>query len=179
MLIQMLIAQPQAAVTIVQRTPVWVWGLLAGLLLLGAVQLRQRRIRPLRSLLMPLVLALFSLIGLGRDLSSGGWAGLAFGAWLLAAAAVLFATRRLGPPAGTRYEPGTGLIHLPGSPLPLMIIMAIFLLKYGMGVELALQPALTAQPAFALGLAATYGALSGLLAARSAALWRLVSDRTA
>lgn len=178
MLIQMLIEQPQAALTIVQRTPVWVWGLLAGLLLLGTIQMRPRSMRLARVTLLPLGLAAFSLFGLGRDLLASGWVAPALGVWLLMAAAVLLATWRNSPPAGTRYEPATRRIHLPGSTVPLVIILAIFLLKYAVGVELAMQPALREEAGFALGLAAAYGGLSGLLATRSAALWRLASQHT-
>jgi cobalamin synthase len=178
MLIQMLIEQPRAAITIVQQTPTWVWGLLAGLLLLGTVQMRTRNVRPLRTVMLPLGLAVFSLAGLGRDLSATAWVVPALAVWLLVASAVLLATWRNSPPDGTRFEPTTQRIHLPGSTIPLWIILAIFLLKYAVGVELALQPTLREEAGFALGLAAAYGGLSGLLATRSAALWRLARRHT-
>jgi len=178
MLIQMLIEHPQAALTIVQRTPVWVWGLLAGLLLLGAIQMRSRSVHLVRVTLLPVGLAVFSLSGLGRDLSASSWVAPALGVWLLMAAAMLLAAWRSIPPTGTRYDPTTRCIHLPGSAAPLGIILAIFLLKYAVGVELAMQPALREQAGFALVLAAAYGGLSGLLATRSAALWRLARQRT-
>jgi len=44
MLIQLLIEQPAAALTIVRRTPLWVWGLLAALVALGLSQWRDRQI---------------------------------------------------------------------------------------------------------------------------------------
>lgn len=178
MLIQLLTEHPLAALTIVQSTPVWVWGLLAGLLLLGASQLRQRRVRLTRITLLPLGMAITSLFGLGKDLSVTAWLAPALGVWLLVAAAVLLVTWRTRAPDGACYEPATRRIQLPGSTVPLLIIMAIFLIKYSVGVELALQPALRLDPGFALGLAALYGGLSGLLAARSAAIWRLATQHT-
>ena len=42
-----------------------------------------------------------------------------------------------------------------------------------------LQPALREHPGFALGLAVAYGALSGLLATRSAAIWRFAARQSA
>ncbi len=47
-------------------------------------------------------------------------------------------------------------------------------IKYLVGVELALQPALGHDGGFALQVAALYGLFNGLLLARAARLWRLV-----
>lgn len=179
MIIQMLIEQPQAAFFIVQRTPTWVWGLLAALLVLGAQQMRARSVPPVRTLLLPLGLALFSLGGLARDLQSTRWLLPAIGLWLLTVAALLLASRHRSPPAGVCYQRATRRLHLPGSTVPFFFILAIFFLKYGVGVELALQPDLREQGGFALGLAAVSGALSGLLAMRSVGLWRFARQKAA
>ena len=116
MLIQLLIDQPQAALTIVQRTPVWVWGLLAGLLLLGTIQMRPRSMRLARVTLLPLVLAAFSLSGLGRDLSASGWVAPALGVWLLMAAAVLLATGATARPPVPATSPPPGASTCPAAP---------------------------------------------------------------
>ena len=57
------------------------------------------------------------------------------------------------------------------------LIAAIFLLKYGVGVELSMQPGLRLDPLFALSMAAGYGALTGLFSARPVALWLMVGRR--
>lgn len=54
---------------------------------------------------------------------------------------------------------------------PLLTITAIFLPKYGVGVELTMQPGLRLDPLFALSMAAGYGALTGLFSVRPVALW--------
>lgn len=178
MLIQLLIDQPQAALTIVQRTPTWVWALLAGLVLLGLVQMRPRRVRPLQTAVLPLALAVLSLGGLLGVIASIPWALTAAALWLLVAVGVLLASWRRPPPTGIHYEPATQRVHLPGSGTPLLVVLAMFLLKYAVGVELALQPALREHAGFAMGLAVAYGALSGLLATRSAAVWRFAARRS-
>jgi hypothetical protein len=64
---------------------------------------------------------------------------------------------------------------VPGSPLPLLTILSIFLLKYAIGIELAMQPTLRLEPGFALLLCAGYGALTGFFAARPFSLWQLAA----
>ena len=73
------------------------------------------------------------------------------------------------------YDPASGRFSVPGSVMPLLTILAIFLLKYTLGIELAMQPALRFEASFALAMAAGYGALTGLFASRPLGLWRLSS----
>ena len=63
--------------------------------------------------------------------------------------------------------------------MPMALIMAIFLTKYFVGVELALQPTLAASGEFALQIGTLYGIFNGLFAARALRLWRLVRGSTA
>ena len=77
-------------------------------------------------------------------------------------------------PAGTTYDPARRQFQLPGSWVPMALIMGIFLTKYFVGVELALQPALARDSSFALQIALLYGVFNGLFAARALRLWRLV-----
>ncbi|WP_404303202.1 DUF6622 family protein [Alicycliphilus denitrificans] len=175
MLIQIATHQPQMLLSIVQGTPAWVWGLLAALLWLGLSQMLPRHAGPRRVLLMPLALSAFSAWGLLSAFGAGA-GGRALAAWLLATAAATLASLalRAAPPAGVRFDAQTLRFRLPGSPMPLLLILAIFLTKYLVGVELALQPQLAHDSHFALQVAALYGLYNGLLLARAARLWRLV-----
>ncbi|MCB2018807.1 MAG: hypothetical protein KDF54_15055 [Hydrogenophaga sp.] len=160
MLIQLLTQHPEALVDIVSRTPHWVWGLFAGLLLLGITQLRDRRLGLRRALLPTLGLTAFALFSLGKDLAPTPWLASGLLVWLTAAATVLALVARRAPRPGTAYDPASGRFSVPGSVMPLLTILAIFLLKYTLGIELAMQPALRFEASFALAMAAGYGAPS-------------------
>lgn len=175
MLIQIATHQPQMLWSIAKGTPAWVWGLLAALLWLGLSQTLPRSAGLRRVLLGPLALAALAAWGLVS--AFGASPGLeALLAWLLATALAVGASLALhgAPPKGVRYDATALRFQLPGSGVPLLLIVAIFATKYIVGVELALQPALARDTAFALQVAALYGLFNGLLLARMARLWRLV-----
>lgn len=175
MLIQLLTEHPEALAEIVSRTPRWVWVLLVGLTALGLSQWRTRRL-PLRRAIAPAVgLALFSLFSLGRDLSATPWLAPGLLVWTAAFAVLMLAGGRSALRPGTTYDPLSRRFTVPGSAVPLMTILAIFLLKYAIGIELAMQPALRLEPEFALLLCAGYGALGGFFAARPFSLWQLAA----
>ena len=54
-----------------------------------------------------------------------------------------------------------------------LLIVLVFLMKYGVGVQLAMEPALAHHTGFAFATTAVYGALSGLFAVRSLRVLRL------
>ncbi|MCP5280938.1 MAG: hypothetical protein H6930_04985 [Rhodoferax sp.] len=175
MIFQLVAHQPQALGTIVRHTPHWVWGLLAALLALGASQLAPRRASPLRVCLVPVSLTIFAIYGLVAAFGGSGQEAGAAGAWLGATIGSLALSlwRFPAPLAGTRFDPATNTFALPGSVLPLLLIAGIFLTKYIVGIELALQPSQAQSAPFVLTVALLYGAFNGLFVARLARLWRL------
>lgn len=175
MLLQIATHQPEMLLTIVQRTPPWVWGLLVALLLLGASQMRPRNAGLQRVFALPVGMAAFSIVSLAAAFGSAVPAPALAAAWVLAGATVagLGLWLRPRPPAATRYHAASRHFDLPGSAVPLLLIVALFFTRYAVNVELALQPALAREAGFALQVAALYGAFSGLFALRAARLWRL------
>lgn len=173
MLMQLLLEQPGVALTIVRRTPLWVWGLLAGLIALALSQWRDRQIGLRRAVLPSLGLTLFSLFSLAADLQQTSWLLPALTTWLISLGTALWIGTRRPKGIGTRYDHRTRRFFVPGSAAPLWTVLAIFSFKYGIGIELAIQPELRLSAAFTLTLAAMYGVLTGLLAWRPLALWRM------
>ena len=57
--------------------------------------------------------------------------------------------------------------------VPLLLIVGIFMVKYVVGVELAMAPRLAHDAQYALVVATLYGAFTGVFVGRAARLWRL------
>jgi len=161
---------------IILRTPHWVWGLLAALLLLGFKQARPNRMGLRRATVVPLVMVGLSVFGTVSVF--GALPGVLL-AWLMAAAG-LAAFVLTGPqPRSAHYDAVTRTLHLPGSWVPLILMMGLFATKYAVGVSTSLQPALAHDAHFALAVAGLYGAFSGIFIARAARLLRLAQrDRS-
>ena len=70
-------------------------------------------------------------------------------------------------PRNTRFDSTRQTFHVPGSALPLVLMLSIFTLKYALGVAIAMRPELAKYPALALPCAALLGACSGLFAGRT------------
>ena len=107
MLLNLIVHQPQAMLQVISHTPYWVWGMLAGLVGLGASQLRDRSASLLRTQLMPLGMAAFSVAGLLSAFGGSASSGVqAVGLWLAAATATTAPTARppQAPPT-TDHDP--------------------------------------------------------------------------
>lgn len=155
---------------IISNTPSWVWGLLVGLIALGLSQSVARVASLQRVLVLPAVMGGLSLFGM---VSAFGLAPGAALAWLVGALGTGLPVLRVRLPAGTAWDSASRVFTLPGAWSPLLLILGIFLTKYGVGVSLAMQPALAQNGSFALLISVLYGAFSGIFLARAARLWRL------
>jgi hypothetical protein len=162
-------------VEILRHTPPWVFLLLAGLLVLGATQLRARRVHPLRLWALPLALLAMGTASTLAQLGAAPWAAPAWGLGLVAGFTL---ARRRRPPPGARFDAASGRLLLPGSVLPLALIVALFGLRYTAAVAQALHPAWRSAVEVVLPLALLYGALGGWFVGRTAVLWSLSRAET-
>lgn len=174
MLLHILVNEPRMLVAIVQKTPLWVWMVLIALVALGASQCFARSASVRRTLLMPIALAVFSAWGIGSAFSAAPHGVGVLAAWLVVAGAVaaLSLWLRQTPPQRVHYDAAQQRFQLPGTTGPLLLILGIFLMKWAVGVELALQPFLAYDSQFALQITAAYGAINGVLFARAVRLLR-------
>lgn len=173
MLIQLVIEHPQALGQIVKNTPTWVFGLLAALLALGLSQVRTRDVSAMRMAITPAAMTGLSLWGTISAFSASPLFGYVLLAWAAGAALMLALISPMSAPRGTAYNAATRSFTVPGSVVPLMLILGIFMTKYIVGVELAMQPGLAHDGQYTLVVGGLYGLFSGTFAGRAARLWRL------
>jgi len=157
-------------IAIVQHTPVWVWGLLTVLIALGLSQARDREMSLMRVTILPLVMIALSLSGV---FSAFGHLPVALGGWAAGVGAALAFGRQFIVARGAAWSSQTATLHVPGSWLPLALIVGLFAIKYFAGVSLALHPELAHDTAFAGLISLAYGSFSGLFLARGLSLRNL------
>lgn len=155
------------------HTPAWVWLLLPALFWLGFSQTRPRTASLRRVTLMPLAMVSLSLYSTVTAFSAH--AGVLV-AWLGAGAVVTLWVLRQPLSEATHYDPEAQAFSLPGSWVPMALILGIFLSKYTVGALSAGLPTLAHEPGFGLLFGALYGAFSGTFFARAARLWRLAAQ---
>lgn len=161
---------------IMLNTPVWVWILLAALLALGYSQTRSRSIGLRRLVIIPVAMIVLSLYG---TVSAFGPSPVVLGAWLAACAVVVSLVVLRPAPMGTAYDGLRGSYTIPGSWLPLFVILGIFCTKYAVGVTLAMHSSMAQHTLFATLAGSLYGLFSGFFAGRAFRLWRLTAPATA
>lgn len=144
---------------IVFNTPFWVWLLLAFLLYRGFLASSGREVPLRKTLIIPLLMLMLSAQGM---LSSFGLTALTAPVWLscfLLAAGIVWWRFQAG---NMLAQPQRGVIFVPGSWLPMALMISIFMTKYVVGVLLALHPEQAQQAPFAATVCALYGFFSGI-----------------
>jgi len=156
---------------ILEHTPRWVWLLLVALLASGIAQSRPRRVTLTRLTVLPAALTGLSLLGV-----VGAFAGTAATAgWAVGLAAATALALALGAPPGARWQADERRLALPGSWLPLALMLGLFAVKFGVNVLLARAPQLRHAAALAATAGLAYGAFSGLFLGRALAVRALAA----
>lgn len=151
-------------VKILSNTPPWVFVLFFVLLAIGLMQTRTRTVRKIPALLLPAGMIALSLAGIN---SSFGLMPVPVASWAIALAITAFVGHALFRDKRVKYDAAEGRFFIPGSWLPLAVIMAIFFAKYVYAVMHALKSDVISASLFIAGLSAVYGLLSGYFAARA------------
>ena len=153
-----------------QHIPAWVFVLFFVLIAFGVAQSFPRSVSLRRSTVLPLLLLGLSLMGVS---SSFGAQALAFLAWAAGVAGAVALLHQRVDVSAVRFSAATQRFQMPGSWWPLALMMALFSLKFGVGMTLALHPEARASAALGLTVSAAYGLFSGLFLGRAMALWSL------
>lgn len=157
-------------VQIVKHTPVWVFVLFFVLVVYGYWQTRDKSILPYRVAILPAIMILLSFYGV---LSAFGLSRLVLLFWVAGVGIAVWVGMLIGAPRGVHYSSTTRLYSVPGSWLPLGLMMVIFFTKYTVGVLTARHIAIVKTEDFAILVGCTYGFLSGLFLSRAFVIWRV------
>lgn len=176
MLVSMLIEHPQMIGTVLKSTPTWVWSMLAALVVLGLSQVRDRSASLVRIVLMPLVMTAFGLWGTVSAFGHSPMFGYVMLMWMLIGAVTFASIGMMEPPKGSSYDAASRTFSLPGSWVPMLLIAGIFLTKYVVGVDMAMQPGLARDGHYTLIVGALYGLFSGVFAGRALRLLRMAME---
>ena len=152
-----------------RHTPTWVYFVFFALLLVGYGQSRDRTVRRARVIALPIAMLCLSAYGVA---SSFGFALLPFAYWAGGFLVVVAFVRLIRTPAGVTYSANSETFRVPGSWLPLALMMAIFSIKYATGYALARPLSFAHHAWFVSSVSAGLGALSGVFVARAASIWR-------
>lgn len=156
-----------------QHIPLWVFGLLIGLIGLGLLQTRTRQLRKRRLLIVNIALTVFTLVGVVQQWWHTPWLTLGLLSWAASCALVAWALGQGSEPIGASYDAVTQRFTVPGSWLPLALFMAIFASKFVVGMLSATAPESLHSLNAAIGISAVYGLFSGVLNGRALRLLKL------
>jgi len=161
-------------VEIIHGAPIWVWVLLVYLLSRGFKALKSGTAPLSRLAIIPAVFAGWGILHLLTSPLVGWSAALAwsFGALAGIVVGVFLASR-------SRFivDPAANTVMLPGSVVPLVLIVLIFATKFWLGVELATVTNLSMLGWYAMIDASVSGIVAGVFGGRFLTYWRAMSAR--
>lgn len=156
-------------IQILKHTPPWVFVLFFVLLALGCYQAHARTVSRGTLAIIPAAMIGLSFYGV---VSAFGVDTIGLACWAAGAAVAVWLGARFTAPQGVAYSPQTGSFMVPGSWVPLALMMAIYFTKFAVGVMLARQLPIAREAVFAGAVSLCYGLFSGLFLARAIVVWR-------
>lgn len=157
-------------VGVLSNTPLWAYALFALLILLGLQARKPRTVTLGRLLIVPVVFIVWGL----SSLVLGPAPTTTLLVARASAAAIAFAFGWFVPSMRRMtVDPSSNLVHVPGSPIPLLRNVAIFLTKYVLIVAIVITQG---DPTLRLADAAISGAISGYFL--SSLIWVILKART-
>jgi len=153
-----------------KHTPPWVFVLFFVLLAFGYFQSKDRTYGLGKVAILPVVMIALSFWGV---LSAFAISYLGMICWALGIGTAILPGIKMNRPRGVVYSAATKQVFVPGSWIPLILMMSIFTTKYAVGVISARHLPVMGEPLFIAGISLGYGMFSGLFLARAAVIWRV------
>lgn len=161
---------------ILSHTPLYVWAILAFLIQRG-VAASVTREQPLgRLAILPLAMLLLSLLDLNGKFGLGA---ATVAAWLASATLAALASWQWIGQDSIGAGSVAGSVRQRGSWLPLVLMLAIFVLKFSLAVLLAVRPEARHNLALALAASGLFGLFNGIFFGRLARAAAVLLPRAA
>jgi hypothetical protein len=149
---------------ILTHTPLYVWAILAFLVMRGLDATREREVTTRKLCIIPLVMLALSLNDIAGKFGANA---LPVAAWTCGAGIAALVAMRVG--AARVVAPGAaGSVRLRGSWAPLALMMAVFCTKYAVAVAIAMAPHARHDAAFVAAVCGLYGFFNGCFLGRLA-----------
>jgi hypothetical protein len=159
----------------VAHVPAWVFAVFALLLALGIWLSRPRAVSPIVPVVMAVVFPVYSLYGL---VGAFGVTVVSILSWAAALLMSVLLGKRVFGPANLARVPGTSKVRIPGSWMPLGLMMGIFVAKFAVGFVQGAHLPVGQRVWFAPTMCIVLGALSGGFASRAIAIRRFLGAAT-
>lgn len=156
-------------IEIIKHTPIWVFILFGSLLFLGYSQTKNREIKLTRIYILPTAMISLSIFGI---LSAFGIMPIVLILWFIGASLSLIIGLKLSFPKKIEYNNIKKVFYIPGSWLPMFLILVIFFIKYFIGVLIARELPIINQIEFIIIISLLYGFISGIFLSRSIVMLR-------
>lgn len=149
---------------ILAHIPTWVWAVLAFIVVMGVLQSRDQLMARARLLILPLAWTAFGAWGVE---STFGLSAAPLLAWAAGLGSSLLWVKRSGWPGAARFDGASQRFFVPGSWVPMALMLAIFIGKFALGFSVAMHPEVLRNAGVALGFSAWFGLISGVFLGRS------------
>lgn len=162
------------SISVLHNIPYWVWGILVALIGIGIVQSFPNRQTLKRATLVPLALLMLSFFGVVSVFSANP---VALAAWTagLAVAVTVSVTVKIWN--NIQWLEAEQQLLVPGSWLPMILMLGIFAIKFNVSIILSANPAMASNLLFAGVVSTAYGLISGVFLSRSIMMWQVAKFR--
>ena len=151
-------------IEILSHVPKYVWVILLLITMAGLKQSRDNAMRARRLVILPALWLVFGAWGVEKSFGLDGLPGLA---WLVGIGLGVGTVRALRWPGQVRYDASVRRFLVPGSWVPLGLMLGIFALKFASGMSLALHPDYAASTTYAVLSSVAFGLFSGAFLGRA------------
>jgi hypothetical protein len=150
-------------------TPTWVWVLLVFLVIRGVQASRPGLVQPWRLAILPVIFTALGLYGVAMVLPAGVLPWLI---WLACVAIAVPLGQAMGRGVKVLADHQHCVMQLPGSWSTLVLILCIFVLKYALGYQAAVNPMVVNELWFTVFDAGVSGVVAGLFIGRFMAIMK-------